>query len=76
MATPLSIEGLAVVPGEHVLLGTTAQELAAATIQLLEDKAQRVQMGAANRALIEAHYSWKRTAQSYETLFRELIADG
>ena len=76
VATPLSIEGLVLVPSEHVLLGTTAQELATAAIQLLEDDAQRKQMGAANRSLIELHYSWKRTAENYEMLFRELIANG
>lgn len=74
VATPLSLEGLVLIPGEHALVGTTAQELASAAIQLLEDETRRNAMGAANRTLIEAHYSWQRTADHYEALFKELIA--
>jgi glycosyltransferase involved in cell wall biosynthesis len=72
VATPLSLEGLVLVPGEHALIGNTAQELATAAIELLQDEPRRTAMGAANRSLIEAHYSWQRTAETYEALLKEL----
>lgn len=73
VATPLSGDGFALRPGEHVLFGTTAAELAAAAIRLLQDAALRAQMGAANRALVEAHYSWGRAADQYMRVVEDAV---
>jgi polysaccharide biosynthesis protein PslH len=72
VATPISVDGLALTPDEHVVLGTTAQELSSAAVRLLQDAAARARMGAANRAMIEARYSWQHTADQYERLFEEI----
>jgi glycosyltransferase involved in cell wall biosynthesis len=73
VATLLSADGFAMRSGEHVLFGTTAAELAEAAIRLLQDAALRAQMGAANRALVEAQYSWQRAADQYMQVIDEAV---
>ncbi len=71
----LSIDGIeGVQPGQHVLLGTSAQELAEAVLRLAYDPDLRQQMGNANRHLIETRYTWSAVADRYETLYRAILA--
>jgi glycosyltransferase involved in cell wall biosynthesis len=73
VATPLSADGIDVLPDENVLLGNTAAELAAQTVRLLNDSSLRADMETANRALVEEQYSWERVADEYEKLYREVL---
>ncbi|HVO41345.1 MAG TPA: glycosyltransferase [Aggregatilineales bacterium] len=73
VATPLSISGIALESGKHVLLGSTAEELYRAIMQLIKDAEVRRTMGQANRALVEAQYTWRRVADQYEELYRQII---
>jgi glycosyltransferase involved in cell wall biosynthesis len=73
VATPLSCDGIGLTEGEHVLYGTSADELASAVIRLIQDGALRQRMAQANRQWIEAHYTWQRVADQYEALYQEVI---
>jgi len=73
VATPLSCDGIGLTEGEHVLYGTSADELASAVIRLAQDGALRQRMAQANRQWIEAHYTWQRVADQYEALYQEVI---
>jgi glycosyltransferase involved in cell wall biosynthesis len=75
VASPLSCDGFEVVPGHHVLLGTTAAELADAAIRVLQDADLRQRMGAANRALVEAKYAWERAANAYRHVIQASIQE-
>jgi glycosyltransferase involved in cell wall biosynthesis len=76
VTTPLGCEGLAAVDGEHLLLGTTAAQLAAAAGRLLDDRALADRLGKAGRAFVEAHHSWAGVATKYEDLYSSVIAQG
>jgi glycosyltransferase involved in cell wall biosynthesis len=58
VTTPSGYEGLAARPGEELLIGTDAAELAAACEGLLADPARAGMVGAAARRRILADYNW------------------
>ncbi len=68
VATPLSIEGIAVQNGESAIIAPV-EEIPAKTIQLLQDDNLRQDLARAGRRLIENQYSWRQTASSYEKLY-------
>ena len=70
-ATPLSVDGIAVHDGESALIAEV-DDIAAATIKLLGDSALRQRLSQGGRALVEAQYSWEKTASSYERLYDEI----
>lgn len=76
VATPLSVDGIAVADGEHVLLGEDADALAAQVSRAITDAELRARLGEAGRALIEAQYSWARSAGQYAALYEELAHTG
>lgn len=70
-ATPLSLDGIDVRDGESALVAEV-DEIAAKTIELLGDSALRQRLSQGGLALIQAQYSWEKTASSYEALYEEI----
>ncbi|MDW8298633.1 MAG: glycosyltransferase family 4 protein [Anaerolineae bacterium] len=70
IATPLSADGIA--PSEGIRPATSAQEFVEQACALLADSALRARLGAANRAVIEARYTWSAVADAYESLYTQL----
>lgn len=70
VATPLSADGIA--SSDGVRLATTAAEFVEQACALLPDSALRARLGAANRAVIEARYTWSAVADAYESLYAQL----
>jgi glycosyltransferase involved in cell wall biosynthesis len=62
--------------GEHLLLGTTVAELAAATSALLRDPARAAAMADAAHALVAAHYTWEASAAGVERAWADARAGG
>lgn len=71
VATPLSVDGIAVVDGQSAIVAPIAR-IAEETVGLLNDEALRERLAQKGRQLIEAEYSWERTADSYERLYDEI----
>ena len=71
VATPLSVEGISVRDEESALIAAV-DDFAAKTIELLEDATLRDRLSKSGRALVEAQYSWARTASSYERLYDQI----
>jgi glycosyltransferase involved in cell wall biosynthesis len=71
VSTRVGVEGLPVVPGEHLLVADEPEEFAAAVVRLLNDVPIRQRIGQAARCLVEDGYGWPQVAQSfYDTLAR------
>jgi glycosyltransferase involved in cell wall biosynthesis len=75
VATSTSISGIALEPGKNVLVGDTAEDIFRAILNLIKDADLRRSMAQANRALVEAKYTWRRVAEQYEDLFQEIIEE-
>jgi glycosyltransferase involved in cell wall biosynthesis len=58
VSTALGCEGLACVPGEHLLVADEPETFAAAVVDLLDDAPRRASLGEQGRALVESRYSW------------------
>ncbi len=71
VATPISIDGIAV-RHEHEALVADGAELAEAAVRLLRDEALRHKFSVNGRQLIEQHYSWASVADRYEALYDTL----
>jgi glycosyltransferase involved in cell wall biosynthesis len=48
------------------------EDLADATVRVLQDDALRRRLSSNGRALIEARYSWSHVAESYESLYAQI----
>jgi polysaccharide biosynthesis protein PslH len=70
VATPLSVDGIAVTP-EHDALIASDQSLAQSTVRLLRDPALQRRLSQNGRKLIEQQYSWSRVADLYEGLYEQ-----
>jgi glycosyltransferase involved in cell wall biosynthesis len=68
IATPLSVDGIAVTDGHDALIAND-HALTAATVRVLQDAGLRSRLSANGPVLIEARYSWTRVAQMYESLY-------
>ena len=73
-ATPLSVDGIAAISGQHALLAERS-ELPAVLRTLLGDAALRQRLGRTGRELVEAQYSWQQVAGRYAALYESLAAE-
>lgn len=71
VATPLSVDGIHVTHGESAWIADV-DKLADGVIHVLEHPAYQQTASQAGRALIEADYSWAKTASQYEVLYDDL----
>jgi polysaccharide biosynthesis protein PslH len=60
ISTSLGCEGLAIVPGMHLIVEDEPEAFAQAVIELLNSPEKRLSLGTAGRELVEAEYSWER----------------
>ncbi len=75
VATPLSVAGIDIRHGESAIIAPVEQ-VATRTVELLRSASLRDSLSKQGRALIEAKYSWEKTASSYERLYDEICRQG
>lgn len=75
VATPLALQGIHAQTGREVMLGTTADELAAAAIGLLEEPRTAARLGAAGQRRVRRDHSWAAVARTFERLYVELARE-
>lgn len=73
IASPLAVEGLDVIAGEHVVVAETDQEFVAAATELLSNPSRREAIGSNARAWAEANLSWDARIATYEALYASLL---
>jgi glycosyltransferase involved in cell wall biosynthesis len=61
VSTTKGAEGLDVTPGHDILIGDTADELAAHVLRLLDDPALATRLAHAARELVRTQYTWARS---------------
>ena len=74
VSTRQGAEGLDVTPGEHILLGDTAFELADHICTLFEDPSLGDRLGREGRQLVERGYDWPLCFRHLDDLYRRLAA--
>jgi polysaccharide biosynthesis protein PslH len=72
VATPLGAEGIAVRPGQDLLVAEGPEAFATAVVALLADANRAAQIAAAGRALVVSRYTWGACARRYAELYADL----
>jgi polysaccharide biosynthesis protein PslH len=71
IATPISVDGIAVKHGESVLVASI-EHIATETVRLLRDKALQMRLSQNGYAVIQAQYSWSSVADRYLKLYQSV----
>ena len=70
VATPLSLDGIAVRDGQEAI-AADGTAMIDAIVRLLEDSDLRTTLSSNGRKLIESRYSWDHVAEQYEHLYKK-----
>lgn len=73
VSTPVGCEGIAVSPGEHLVVAATPAAFAEQTLALLADAPRRAALGAAARSFVEREYSWPVVGQQLLAAYRQAM---
>ncbi len=76
VSTRLGAEGIPAEDGRNILLADTAEELARATVRLLEDPALRSRIAAEARQLMVEKFSWRAGVRALEAVLRAVCSGG
>jgi glycosyltransferase involved in cell wall biosynthesis len=74
VVTSLALRGLTAEPGQDLLLGDDAAELAASVSVLLADPSRRQALGASARRYVIEHHSWAAVTAEYEAVLSRAVA--
>lgn len=74
VATQRSLDGLKLVPGEHLLVADDPAEFASAVNRLIEQPEFAERLAQAGRAFVTATYSWSASAVLLETTLRRVAS--
>jgi sugar transferase (PEP-CTERM/EpsH1 system associated) len=74
VSTSIGCEGIDVKPGEHLVVADTPVGFAQAAVALLGDRARRLELGRAARALVERHYAWPVIGELLLGAYEQAIA--
>lgn len=74
VATPATLPGLSATDGETLLVGRTPQEFADAVLRVLGDGGLAARLGAAARAHVVEHFSWRSRADALTELIEAACA--
>lgn len=76
ISTSLGAEGTGAEDGRNILLAETPEEMAAATVRLLEDPGLRAAIAAEARELMVEKFSWKSGVGALQELLDEMVHGG
>lgn len=74
VSSPQAISALNVAAGHDLLVGDTAEAMAAAIILLLEHPYRREEIGATGRHFVEQHHSWEAATELLEAQYQAVLA--
>jgi sugar transferase (PEP-CTERM/EpsH1 system associated) len=76
VSTSVGCEGIAVVPGTHLVTADAPTDFARETLSLLGDRPRRLALGRAARALVERTYAWPVVGEQLISAYRHAASLG
>lgn len=73
VSTAIGAEGIQLHAGENILIASTAEAFAAATLRILRDPALNRQLRTAGRAWVTATYGWRNVYQAVDGVYEGLL---
>jgi sugar transferase (PEP-CTERM/EpsH1 system associated) len=74
VASEQASRGVDVVPGDHLLTGSSPQTYRDAVLKVMEDSSLRARLAHASRERVLAHHSWGTSLQKLDSLIAECMA--
>jgi glycosyltransferase involved in cell wall biosynthesis len=68
------LASLAITPGKELLIADSAEDFAAAALQLLENLALRNTVGTAGLAYVRKHHNWRESAGNMVEIYKQLTS--
>jgi polysaccharide biosynthesis protein PslH len=75
IATPISVEGLEVENGKHLLIASSPKEFAEKVLLALSSPELCYEMGNLARMRIQERYSWEKIGQDLDRIYNEVAGD-
>ncbi len=72
VATEIAVEGLGVKHGVHVMTANTATELAALTVQVLQDEALQKKLARNGLKFVQENYDWSSIGKKLDFIYKNL----
>jgi len=72
VATPTAVEGLKVIDGHHVMIGSTAKELAEHTLTLLKNPAKQERLAENGKKFVKKYYDWSLISSKLDKIYRTM----
>lgn len=72
VATQTAVEGLGVAQGKHVSIANSAEEMAAAIVELLKSKEQRKSLAQNGKKYVTEHFDWKMISQKLDIIYQRI----
>jgi glycosyltransferase involved in cell wall biosynthesis len=76
VSTTIGAEGIAIRPGENILIADAAPAFAEALIRLLQNPTQAETIAQAGRAWVERHYNWRTVYPAWDQIYASHRANG
>ncbi len=74
VSTKVGMEGLNTVPGEHVLIGDTPEEIAENVVKLIKSPRLAETLAKAARKLVEEHFDYASITKKLEAVYKEQVS--
>jgi glycosyltransferase involved in cell wall biosynthesis len=76
VVTPLGHRGLDdILPGDQLLVGSTAETLAAHLVDVLTDDALAARIGRTGGDYVRPRYDWPAIGEAYDRLYDQVISE-
>ena len=72
VATPTAVEGLKVKDGVHVMIGSTAQELAQHTLSLLKQPTKQKRLAQNGKEFVKKFYDWSLISRELDNIYQTM----
>lgn len=72
VATKLSVEGIAIKPGEHALISDNPKRLAQFTLNVLDNKDLQKSLSQNGKKLVKEKYDWQTISKDLDSIYRNL----
>jgi len=73
VATPISCDGLDVIPGKNIVIANHPHDFARQVLKLLDNEERRRNLAQNGRKWVECHYSWQSQSFKLESIFFEAL---
>lgn len=74
VSSATAAKGIDAEPGEHFLAAEDARDLAAMTLRLLQDTAERDRLAKAGRARMESHHNWPASMRRLDKIIEDCLS--